>query len=850
MRVVVTEKPSVARDLARVLGLRDKERGWIAGRDEDGSEVAITWCFGHMAELVDPAAYDPAWKRWSTETLPMLPERFQLQAREGAAEQLAEMRKLLGRRDLREVINGCDAGREGELIFRYLLELLGVEAPVRRLWVSSMTDQALRQAWRSLREGSRYDPLADAARCRSEADWLMGLNATRAMTLLARSAGGQQLLSVGRVQTPTLAMIVARDQEIAGFVPEDFWQVRARFTVPLPEGERPEGEQAEGEQAEGEQPAGTQPDPSVFLEATWFQPGGLSGTEEDSGEDDEEGGKGDRSQGPSRATRLPSEALAEAVVRATRGGTGTVEEAEFKRQTVRPPLLYDLTSLQRRANQRYGLSADSTLQVAQALYERHKLLTYPRTDARFLTPDQVPELPGIVEGVGKLGVYAPFAQAILAAGPLRPGKRVVDATEVGDHHAIIPTGRTPDGRALSPDEKRIYDLVARRFLAALSAPALFDTAKLVVAVDPVEHPADTGDPVLPELIARPLRYRAKGRVRVEAGWQAVDPPPSKREVVLPPMDRDARLPVLGAKHRASQTRPPPPHNDASILKAMETAGRDLDDTALKRAMRQSGLGTPATRAAILQTLLRRGFVERQGKALRATDRGVELVSAVPVDELKSAELTGRWEARLARMAEGQDERGAFMAAVRARTAEVVAAILAAEPPPAEVLADDREVLGDCPVCGTPVREGRGAYSCAKGRDCSFVVFKKVAKRPIAKTTVKQLLRDGRTPVLNRFRSKAGKEFSAALTLDAEGKVTFAFPPRAETWRDPVGQDCPRCEGGEVIRGRSAWGCSRWREGCDWRREFPPPDEGSATGSSRGGSGGGDGGRRWRKPRRG
>lgn len=816
MRVVVTEKPSVARDLARVLGLRDKQRGWIAGTDEDGSEVAITWCFGHMAELVDPATYDPAWKRWSTETLPMLPERFQLQAREGAAEQLAEMRKLLGRRGLREVINGCDAGREGELIFRYLLELLEVRAPVRRLWVSSMTDRALRQAWRSLREGERYDRLADAARCRSEADWLMGLNATRAMTLLARSAGGQQLLSVGRVQTPTLAMIVGRDQEIAAFVPEDYWQVRARFEVPPPEGEAP--------------------DPAVFLEATWFQPGGLSGAEEDSGEDEVEGGRGDRSRGPSRATRLPSAELAEAVVQATRGGAGEVLEAEFKRQTVRPPLLYDLTSLQRRANQRYGLSADATLQVAQALYERHKLLTYPRTDARFLTPDQVPELPGIVEGVGKLGVYAPFAQAILAAGPVRPGKRVVDASEVGDHHAIIPTGRTPEGRGLSADEKRVYDLVARRFLAALSPPALFDTAKLVLAVDPVEGP---DKPVLPELIARPLRYRAKGRVCVEPGWQAVDPPRRKREVVLPPLDRGDVLPVLGSKHKASQTRPPPPHNDASILKAMETAGRDLDDAALKRAMRQSGLGTPATRAAILQTLLRRGFVERQGKQLRATERGVQLVSAVPVDELKSAELTGRWEARLARMAEGQDAREDFMAAVRARTGEVVAAILAADPPPAEVLADDREVLGDCPVCGTPVREGRGAYSCAKGRDCTFVVFKKVARRPIAKTSVKQLLRDGRTPVLNRFKSKAGKDFSAALTLDAEGKVTFDFPPKAETWRDPVGQDCPRCEGGKVIKGRSAWGCSRWREGCDWRRDFPGPEEGGSGGRRRAG-----------KPRRG
>ncbi len=794
MRIVVTEKPSVARDLARVLGVRGKEKGWLEGHDDAGEPIAITWCFGHMAELVDPATYRPEWKRWSTETLPMLPERFQLQAREGAAEQLKEMRKLFKKKGISEVVNGCDAGREGELIFRYLIELLGVDLPVRRLWVSSMTDQALRGAWRGLRDGRQYDRLGDAARCRSEADWIMGLNATRAMTLLARSAGGQQLLSVGRVQTPTLAMIVARDQEIASFEPEDYWQVRARFEVP--------GAVAG---AEGD----------ATLQATWFQKGGLSGRESDSG-DDEDQGRGGKQSGPSQATRLPSAELASGVVAATEGRAGRVVEAEYKRTSKKPPLLYDLTSLQRRANQRYHMSADHTLQVAQALYERHKLITYPRTDARFLTPDQVGELPGVVEGVGKLGVYAPFAEAILERGPIRPGKRVVDATEVGDHHAIIPTGRTPDSRGLRPDEKRIYDLVARRFLAALSTDALFDTAKLVLAV----APSAEQDAELSEVITRPLHFRARGRITVDPGWQAVDPPKKQKEVALPPLDQGVELPVQNVQSKAGQTRPPPPHNDASILKGMETAGRDLDDAALKRAMRQSGLGTPATRAAILQTLLRRGFINRDGKHLRATDRGVQLIAAVPVDELKSAELTGRWEARLGRMADGKDDRDSFMEAVRQRTGEVVSAILEAEPPPAEVFADDREVLGTCPVCGTPVKEGKGAYSCSKGRDCTFVVFKKIAKRPIAKTSVKQLLKEGRTPVLKRFKSKKGKDFQAALTLDETGKVVFDFPPKAEVWDRPEGLECPRCKEGKVIRGRAAWGCSRWREGCEWRRDFP------------------------------
>lgn len=783
MRLVITEKPSVARDLAKVLGVGGKAQGHLRGQG-----MAIAWCFGHMAELVDPSTYNPEWKRWDPERLPMLPEQFQIQARQGAEEQVAVLKRLLADPECTEVINACDAGREGELIFRYVMQLAACDKPVQRLWVSSMTDKAIKAAWAKLRPGPDFDPLADAARCRAEADWLVGLNATRAMTCLVRQAGGGQLLSIGRVQTPTLAMIVERDRAIAEFVPEDFWTVKAQI-------------QGQGEEAEG-----------LRFPADWFDH--LAGTEKsDKGKKDP--GDDEVDKGPSNDTRLSSPEQAEQVVQAAVGRPGKVLSASRRKKVEPPPLLYDLTALQRRANQRYGLSAQKTLEIAQALYERHKLITYPRTDARYLTPDQAGELPGILQALSGLSVYAPFAQGILNAGPIQPGKRVINAAEVGDHHAILPTDRQPNAGALNPDEKRIYDLVARRLMAALSPDAHFALAKLVVVVDP-----DPEAP-LPEHVKAPLHFRAKGRMRTQAGWQAVDPPKKRKDTELPVLAVEDPIHCAEAEAKKGQTRPPQPHNDASILKGMETAGRDLDDAALKRVMRQSGLGTPATRASILGTLERRGFVLRDGKHLRSTERGQNLIKAVPIEELKSAELTGRWEARLSQVAEGKEQRDRFMADVRNRTGEIVQAILEADPPAAEDIEDDRPILGTCPICQTPVREGKGAYSCAKGRACSFVIFKKVAKRPVSKRMVATLLKGEKTKVLKGFKSKKGKDFEAALMLDPEGKVRFDFPPRQApdpaTAKDPAGMRCPNCGNGRIIRGRAGWGCDRWREGCGWRR---------------------------------
>ncbi len=764
MILVLAEKPSVARDIARVLGARGKEDGFI-----QGDNLRVTWCHGHMAELVEPAHYNPEWKAWSLDRLPMLPESFALQVRPDAKEHWSVLKKLLRDKGVKEVVNACDAGREGELIFRYAMELAGCRAPVTRLWAASLTDSAIRAAWNNRRPSNAYDHLADAARCRSEADWLVGLNATRALTCLARAGGGGNLMSLGRVQTPTLAMIVDRDRAIASFVPVKYWTVKAPVQADVQGGAEWVG--------------------------SYFQPGGA-------------GGPGDEKGGTDG--RLASEEAARAVADALRGQTGTVTTSERKPKVEKPPLLYDLTSLQRRANQRFGFSAKQTLDLAQALYERHKVITYPRTDARTITPNEVELLGDILQTLANIPTYEPHCARIASGGPLQPGKRVVDASEVGDHHAILPTDRDPSRAGLSADEKRIYDLIARRLLAALSPDARFETTTLVVEVQP---PDGT---VLPTPLAPPLRLRARGRVCLDAGWQAVEPPSKKGDKDLPDIPAGTRAKIGAPEVEAKETRPPPPHNDASILLAMENAGRQLDDAELARAMRGAGLGTPATRAAILQTLQTREYVERQGKDLRATERGIALIDAVPVDELKSAMLTGEWEARLSRMADGADARGDFMAAVRQHTQRIVQAIAASPPPAASAVGMREEVasIGDCPVCGKPVRERPQVWSCDAGRDCSFVIFKKVAKRPMSKKLVQQLLKGQRTALLKNFKSKEGRSFNAALTLDEDGKVRFVFPPRT-----PTGEPCPKCKEGKLMEGRAAWGCSRWKEGCDYRIPF-------------------------------
>lgn len=757
MELVIAEKPSVARDLARVLGVR------ASGKHSfDGDRFTITWCIGHLVELEEPAAYDPAWKAWRLDRLPMLPEEFRLRGSKHALPQLRAVEQLLRDRAFEAVINACDAGREGELIFRYVYQHARSRLPVRRLWISSLTDEAIRRGFAQLQPGRAYEALADAARSRSEADWLVGMNATRALTARGRDAGHDALYSIGRVQTPTLAMLVAREHEITAFVPRDYWEVAAALKT-----------------AEG-----------APLSAQWRH---------------------------DKAARLATAALAGEVVTRDTAANDEIVVERVRGKTVKepPPQLFDLTSLQRTANRRFGFSAQRTLELAQALYERHKLITYPRTDSRHLSADVAAELAPAFEALAQVPAYAPFAQQLLA-NPPRPNRRIVDDTKVSDHHAIIPTGtRIPQGGSLDRDEARLLDLIARRFLGAFFPDAEFANTEawIRVGAGPASVPATTTvdkELFVDALPPMPDLYLARGRVRLVAGWQEVagftpssssdrrdrdDDDDKEPAGALPPLAEGQRLTGTFASV-AKQTTPPPRYTEATLLGAMESAGKRIDDEALRAAMKDTGLGTPATRASIIETLLRRTFIVRDGKWLVPTPMGLGLIAAIPVPSLASPELTGGWEARLAAVARGADSRGAFMADIRRYVTEVVDAIRGGELPPAPA-ASNRPQRAE----SGPGRSHRRSEQSARW---------------------KQRLEETR-------RSRASAGASAGTNGSARGGALAGSGPatrstkrrtRAEAPKVAIGASptasplaCPRCGEGTLITGQRGWGCSRYRSGC-------------------------------------
>lgn len=777
MKLIIAEKPSVARDLAKVLGAKSRKDGYI-----EGNGYRVSWCFGHMVQLAEPARYNPDWKSWKAASLPMLPEEFQLIGIKSSKDQLKNLKQLLHDKNTNTVINACDAGREGELIFRYVYDLLKCNKPVERLWLASMTDAAIRQGFKALKPGQDYDALADAARCRSEADWLVGLNATRAMTIRCRQAGaGNELMSIGRVQTPTLALLVHREQEIEEFVPEDFWQIYATFDA-------------------GEQPEGIEP----HYEGLWTH---------------------------KNVNRLSTKKEAQDIVDAIKGQPAKVTKVSHRDVKERPPQLFDLTSLQREANKRFSFSAQQTLDIAQVLYEKHKLITYPRTDSNYLTKDMKKGLPAVLKAID-IKPYKPFCDHLLNNLPLTITKRIVNDAEVGDHHAIIPTDKTPNSNQLNAQEKKIYDLIARRFIAAFYPDAIFATTKIATTV--AKH-----------------HFLTSGKVRRQAGWQEVYSPTAskskkKPEPILPNVSKGDDVDLIKERIHKGTTQPPRRYSESALLGAMERAGNDLDDDALRRVMKESGLGTPATRASIIETLLKREYIKRSGKTLVPESKGRLLIQAIPAEDLKSAELTGQWESKLNSVANQQLQRPAFMEQVRELTQKLTHTLLNQELDiPQEIIDANKptptgEILGTCPVCKQPVREGPNVYSCDTGRSCSFVIFKQVARRNISKTTVKTLLDGEVTKTLKNFKSKQNKPFEAALKLTPEGKVTFVFdnspstyqdrqsdrtppqsspPPRPTPPRDHTPNKpkprlmCPQCDEGIIIKGRTGWGCSRWKEGC-------------------------------------
>jgi DNA topoisomerase III len=742
--LIIAEKPSVGQDYARALGGGfQKHEGYLESEDR-----IVSWAIGHLVELAEPEDYDDSLKRWSIKTLPVLPETFKLRPDARGKKQLDIIKRLMKRDDVDEIVNGCDAGREGELIFAYILDVAKVKKPVRRLWVSSMTRAAIGEGFENLRDGEEMVNLQAAARSRSEADWLVGMNATRAATVRGRALGG--VVSLGRVQTPTLALIVRRDLEIDAFEPETYFQVDARFGLDGPRA----------------------------YTGRWFE------------------GKEDRTSERERA---------EAVATAATGAPATVESVKRTERKTRPPLLYDLTSLQRDANSRFGMSASRTLQAAQRLYEGSSagaVITYPRTRSQFLPSDQIGNLKGIARGLTGLP-FARTAAQYVAGLDVLPLARVVADAKVDDHHAIIPTGELPT-KELSGDDARIYELVVRRFLAVFHPEAKFEDTEIVTVA--AEH-----------------RFRTRGRRLIEAGWRgaafgeeaaAEEPQGDEDEPrqVLPKVDEGERGTCEQAEVLEKQTKPPARYSEASLLRDMETAGKQIEDEEVRQAMKDAGLGTPATRAETIEKLLRVGYIERLGRSLRATAKGRQAIGLLHDHAITSAELTGKWEQRLTAIERGEESRDGFMDDIRRFTTEVVDYFrnLTAE----EVRAQRAEI-GPCPNGDGVIRENRAAYGCSSWQSkeepgCGFVIWKQQKGRSISPGEARDLLEHGQTDLLDGFKTWPSR---ARLVL-AEGNQVQLIADDGTRLDAPAGPretiaTCPKC-GGDIRENSRAYGCSSWK----------------------------------------
>jgi DNA topoisomerase-3 len=710
--LVIAEKPSVGQDLARVLpgpfekhtGSGEKTARWLEGPDH-----VITWAVGHLVQLAEPDEYDDKFKKWRMADLPIVPRSFKLVVRdERSQKQMTAVRNLLRRDDIDNVINACDAGREGELIFTYLFEFVKSDKPVQRLWLNSMTNDAMREAFGQLRDGADLDALRDAAKSRSEADWIVGMNATRAATIRLRSSF-DGAVSLGRVQTPTLAILARREEEIRAFKPEKYWLVDAAF-------------EAEGARRyEGRYHAGAQP-------------------------------------------RLKSADEAQAIVEAVRGARGEITKLEKTKRKERAPLLYDLTSLQREANTRYGFSARRTLAAAQRCYEEHKALTYPRTSSRYLTSDMIGEIKPTAGHVGRRDEYRKAAEYVRSLD-LLPLARVVDNAKVGDHHAIIPTNSQHDLAKMNEDDRRIYDLVARRFLAVFHPEAEFENTRVETTV--ASH-----------------IFRTRGKVLLVPGWRGVygelpegdsSDDDEGRDQQLPRLQRGEAVDTRDVESLEKETKPPRRYSDASLLGAMETAGKLVEDDELREAMKDSGIGTPATRAAIIERLIDVGYVERDGRSLVATEKGINVIRLLGEHPLTSPALTGDWEHRLARIEQGEETRARFMDDIAKFAGETVGVL-------DTTLKDvriPRANLGPCPVCGNDIVENRKGYSCWSREDpgCGFVIWKSKAGKQLPIAAARELIAKGFTAApVTGFKGRSGRSFRARLALEQndEGRWRVEF----------------------------------------------------------------------------
>ena len=768
--LVIAEKPSVAQDIVRALtptaGKFDKHDEYF-----ESDDWVVTSAVGHLVEIQAPEEFDVKRGKWSFANLPVIPPYFDLKPMDKTKTRLNAIVKLTKRKDIVALVNACDAGREGELIFRLIQQYAKSKHPVRRLWLQSMTPAAIRDGFASLRSDQQMLPLADAARCRSEADWLVGINGTRAMTAFNSRDGGFFLTTVGRVQTPTLSVVVEREEKIRKFVSRNYWEIHATFAAQ----------------------AGDYP-------GKWFDPKWKRATTQaDQTDPDPE----------LRSDRLWTEREARAIADAVRGQTATVSE-ESKPTTQAAGLLFDLTSLQREANGKFGFSAKTTLSIAQSLYERHKALTYPRTDSRALPEDYVPVVKQTFEMLAHSSMkhLAPHAATALQGNYIKPTKRIFDNAKVSDHFAIIPTLQAPSG--LSDAEQKLYDLVVRRFMAVFFPSAEYlVTTRISLSVG---H-----------------SFKTEGKVLVKAGWLAIygkeaqdetDDKDGKDSKTLVPVKPGERVAVQAVDAKGLKTRPPARYSEATLLGAMEGAGKTIDDDELREAMQEKGLGTPATRAATIEGLIAEKYMLREGRELIPTAKAFQLMTllrGLGAEELSKAELTGEWEYKLAQMERGQLSRETFMADIAAMTKSLVSKAKGYDRD--SVPGDYATLQARCPNCGGVMKENYRRYACVgttdSGEGCGFSFGKTPAGRTFETAEVEQFLRDKKIGPLEGFRSKAGWPFTAEMVIkfDEEAKnykleFDFGDDKNAETGEIvDFGQQqslgaCPKCAGAVYELGKN------------------------------------------------
>lgn len=693
-KLVIAEKPSVARDIARVLSCKSRGDGFLYNEN-----YIVSWAVGHLVTLCDPDEYDPALKKWQKETLPIIPEKIKLKPVAATKDQLKVLKGLMDNEQVDELICATDSGREGELIFRYIYTINKCKKPFKRLWISSMTDKAITDGFNNLKEGSEYDKLYMSAKCRSEADWLVGINASRAFTIKYNV-----LLSIGRVQTPTLAMIVARQKEIDAFDSRDYWEIEADF-------------------------------------------GEYKGIWTDLEKND---------------TKIFDKDKATEIQKLVKGKEAEVTTVDHEEKKNPPPLLYDLTELQRDCNKKFGYSAQKTLSIAQDLYEKRKMITYPRTDSRYLSDDMIPKLKGICYKLRNVAEYKNYSEYVINLEKLPITKRIVDNGKISDHHALIPTDGNINVNNLSQEEYNVFDLVARRFLSVFYPNYIYNTTKIVTSCEN-------------------NNFVTRGTVVVQKGWTELNKAGEKekkkdKEQVLPNVSKGDKLLTHNAKVMAKKTKPPQPYNEASLLSAMENAGRFVDDEQLKEQLKESGLGTPATRAAIIERLIKVGYVVRKGKSLVPTQKAIKLIEVVP-DNLKSPEITGKWEKGLSSIAKGKMDSNRFMDSIKRFVCFLVdnadksqqRVIFTAERTGRGQKKPNIESLGKCKVCGGDIYENSKGFYCSNWRQgCKFTIWKSGLEKfgiTVDSNMVKKLMDNTRVEEQRVVMPNDNEEKLADIVLD-------------------------------------------------------------------------------------